>query len=138
MGRRTGERAGAVRQAATYVEAHAERAMLVEDIATACGLHVRTLYRSFTREYKLTPKRYLRQCRLERVRADLLTASRGTTVTTVAIRHGITHLGRFAKEYALAFGEPPSSTLRRAASGVTATPQDALGAGSGQEDACVA
>ncbi|BCS30981.1 hypothetical protein TBR22_A01820 [Luteitalea sp. TBR-22] len=104
----------AVRQAATFVEANAEQPMSVDDIASACGLHVRTLYRNFNSEFRLSPKRYLRRCRLDRIRADLLVARPGLTVTTVAIRHGVTHLGRFAREYAAAFGEPPSATLRRA------------------------
>jgi transcriptional regulator GlxA family with amidase domain len=34
-------------------------------------------------------------------------------VTTVALRHGFTHLGRFSAYYQSAFGELPRTTLRR-------------------------
>ncbi len=103
-----------VRVAAEYVQTHADRPLSVAEIATAAGLHVRTLYRDFTRQYRLTPMQFVRQCRLARIRADLLTAGAGTTVTAVAMQHGVTHLGRFARDYARAFGEAPSATLQRA------------------------
>jgi len=115
---KTGDVQGAAaRRAATFVRAHAEQALSVDDIAAACGLHVRTLYRSFASEYRLTPKRYLLQYRLDRIRAALLVAGQGATVTTIAVDHGVTHLGRFARAYTLSFGEPPSATLRRATEG---------------------
>jgi AraC-like DNA-binding protein len=56
----------------------------------------------------------LRKKRLAQARADLAAAAPGTTVTSVALDCGFTHLGRFSLDYAKEFGEPPSETLRRA------------------------
>src|SRR5215471_3586027 len=47
------------------------------------------------------------------IRSELRSASPGLTVTEVATRHGFVELGRFAAQYRAAFGENPSTTLRR-------------------------
>ena len=36
-----------------------------------------------------------------------------TQITTVALRHGFSHLGRFSAFYQSTFGEVPSATLHR-------------------------
>jgi AraC-like DNA-binding protein len=96
------------------MNAHGDNPMSVGDIAAACGLSVRTLHRAFIREFQTSPVQFLKRRRLERIRADLLAAAPGTTVTRAAFERGIAHLGRFAREYFAAFGESPSDTLRRA------------------------
>lgn len=103
----------AVHRAAGYISMNGHDSMCIGEIAKACGTSVRTLYRSFVREYGTTPKRYLKGWRLDQIRAKLLSAEPGTTVTQVAFEYGVTHLGRFAQEYSRAFGESPSETLWR-------------------------
>jgi transcriptional regulator GlxA family with amidase domain len=57
---------------------------------------------------------YLRAVRLRRAHDRLLSADPHTaTVAAVALRCGITHLGRFSAAYRAAFGELPSATLHR-------------------------
>jgi transcriptional regulator GlxA family with amidase domain len=51
---------------------------------------------------------YVRNLRLERVRAALLTSAETTGM--IALDAGFTHLGRFAAAYRERFGELPSST----------------------------
>jgi TolB-like protein len=46
-------------------------------------------------------------------RRELLAASQQLSVTEVATRCGLNHLGRFATEYCRRYGESPSTTLRR-------------------------
>ena len=57
---------------------------------------------------------YLRDARLDRVRAELadLTGAPGVKVTEVAMKWGFHHLGRFSAAYRQRFGESPSETLR--------------------------
>ena len=102
------------RLAAAFLQANSDHRLSTGDVAAACRVSVRTLYRSFVREYGTTPLQFLRDSRLERIRAELLAAAPGATVTDTAFKWGITHLGRFSHEYARRFGEPPSATLRRA------------------------
>jgi transcriptional regulator GlxA family with amidase domain len=47
------------------------------------------------------------------VREELLRSDMDANVTTIAMRHGFVHLGRFSTQYRAAFGEGPSATLRR-------------------------
>ena len=101
----------AVRRAAGYISVNGHEPICTGDIARASGISVRTLYRSFVREYGTTPMQYLKRWRMDRVRVELLSAGPGTTVTRVAFEYGVTHLGRFAQEYSRAFGEAPSGTL---------------------------
>jgi transcriptional regulator GlxA family with amidase domain len=86
----------------------------VDRLASALGFSSRTLHRVVRRELGLSPMLLLRKARLAQARAELDAPGPGATVTTVALDCGFTHLGRFAREYARQFGEPPSETLRRA------------------------
>ncbi len=62
----------------------------------------------------MPPGRFLKLLRLNRVRRDLIRESCAErSVTSLAITHGFTELGRFAGEYRALFGELPSETLQR-------------------------
>ena len=52
--------------------------------------------------------------RLEQIRAQLQRSSIDTRIIDVMMSYGITHGGKFAKEYRQLFGEKPSDTLRQA------------------------
>ena len=68
----------------------------------------------FDKHLGTTPKHYIRQRKLERVRACLSDpVARVRNVTEVALDYGFLHLGRFSESYRSAFGELPSDTLRR-------------------------
>lgn len=102
-----------VRRAEEYALAHLGGALSVEDLARAAGVSLRCLQENFQTFRGVTPMQYVRERRMERVRADLSTATPGTSVTAVALRWGFTQLGRFAVEYRQLYGESPSETLRR-------------------------
>ncbi|MFG1836804.1 AraC family transcriptional regulator [Micromonospora sp. NPDC049175] len=102
-----------VRRACTLIADHHGEALTVGDVAEALRVSVRTLQDCFRRELRTTPTAYLRACRLDAAQRSLRAAEPGVSVTTVALRHGFVHLGRFATEYRTRFGESPSATLRR-------------------------
>ncbi|MFV2112543.1 AraC family transcriptional regulator [Micromonospora sp. LOL_025] len=102
-----------VQRACALMTEHRAEALTVGDVAEALRVSVRTLQDCFRRELQTTPMAYLRARRLDAVHATLRAAEPGTSVTSVALDHGFTHLGRFAGEYRSRFGESPSSTLRR-------------------------
>ncbi len=85
----------------------------IPEICTAVNVSERTLQYAFRRYVGMTPLAYLRVCRLNRVRSELLALGAETTVTTVALRYGFLHLGRFASDYKRLFGESPSRELAR-------------------------
>ncbi|MBO4271266.1 AraC family transcriptional regulator [Microbispora triticiradicis] len=103
-----------VKRAVRLIEEHAAEPLTVEDIAEAVGVSARALQEGFRRHLDKTPMGYLRDVRLDRVRAELTVTDRvAATVTDVAYRWGFAHLGRFSLVYRQRFGESPSETLRR-------------------------
>ncbi|MGE3257198.1 AraC family transcriptional regulator, partial [Pseudonocardia sp.] len=102
-----------VKQAVELIEGAPEKAWTVRELAAASGVGVRALEEGFRRYVGRSPTAYLREVRLDRVRAELLAAGpHERTVGEVAYRWGFGHLGRFARAYAQRFGETPSATLR--------------------------
>jgi transcriptional regulator GlxA family with amidase domain len=106
-----------MRRARDYIEQHIEEPMSVGDIAAFAGVSTRGLHLAFRKYHNTTPMAYLRDMRLERVRADLLRGDGWggpVSVTTTAIRWGFSHLGQFSASYCQRFGELPSQTKVRA------------------------
>jgi len=106
-----------VRRAQAYLDAQLGQGLIptVVEMYTAAGVSERTLQCAFRDQLGLSPSAYLRLRRLNGVRAELLTPTPDTTVTSVATHWGFLHLGRFARAYRALFGETPSETLTHAA-----------------------
>ena len=108
------ERTRRLRQAAEYVHAYADQAITSADIATAAGMHTRTLQLLMSEHLGSSPTNYVRHVRLDRARQDLLSSEPGSVlVSDVARRWGFGNLGRFSASYAARFGEYPRDTLAR-------------------------
>lgn len=76
----------------------------------------RTLNHAFMRVLGITPVSYIRNIRLNRVRADLQTGKRsGNSIADVAIHWGFWHMSLFSRYYKALFGELPSETRSRQA-----------------------
>jgi len=83
-------------------------------LARAVHLSLRSLQQGFQRDVGRPPMTYLRDVRLRRTHDELRAAAPdSTTVSAVASRWGIVHMGRFAAAYRRSFGEAPSQTLAR-------------------------
>lgn len=103
-----------LRRAIRFVHDHAGDDLEVADIATGADLSERGLQDLFRRRLAVTPMRYLREVRLDRVHLELMSPRGGVvTVRDVAQRWRFAHLGRFAAAYRQRFGESPNQTLRR-------------------------
>lgn len=104
----------ALRRAVAYIEAHAEKAVSVTDVAAAAGVGARALQYAFRRHYDTTPLQYLRRVRLERAHRDLQAGDPvdGDTVVKIATRWGFVSASRFAASYRAAYGTTPVHTLR--------------------------
>ena len=99
-------------RAQEYIEQHAHEPLTAGAIAAYAGISVRSLFVSFRKYRDTTPMAYLKDLRLDRVRAELgqPSACRGS-VTRTALRWGFSHFGQFSAAYRLRFGELPSQTL---------------------------
>lgn len=112
--RRDRSESGPVWHARALLEERPEEPWSTSSLALRVHLSVRSLQDGFARELGVSPMKYLQQVRLRRARDRLRDASPSeTTVAVVASGLGLSHLGRFAAAYRLAFGESPSETLRR-------------------------
>ncbi|ALD91035.1 AraC family transcriptional regulator [Cupriavidus gilardii CR3] len=101
-----------VRRAIEYIHANARAALGLADIALAARVSIRTLQAGFARFKGFTPMGYVKRVRLEGVHADLRTAGAEQSIADIARRWGFSHLGQFARDYRMAFGETPSQTRR--------------------------
>ncbi|WXL25831.1 AraC family transcriptional regulator [Ectopseudomonas mendocina] len=102
-----------VKLAADYIQANPEENITVECLTAISGVSGRTLFAGFAKFLGMSPMRYLRDVRLDRVHHDLLDPSKPRSVTQVATRWGFYQLGRMASDYRKRFGESPRETLVR-------------------------
>jgi len=83
-------------------------------LALELGISLRSLTEACSGSIGLPPGRFLKLRRLNRIRRDLIRCRADErTVTSLAVEHGFTELGRFAGDYKRLFGELPSETLAR-------------------------
>lgn len=102
-----------VRRAIDFMRANLSQPITIGDMAKASNVSVRSLQKGFRDFRTTTPMAYLQHLRLEAAHRELQDAAPGLTVAAIALKWGFTHLGRFAVDYKLRFGQFPSQTLRR-------------------------
>ncbi|WP_116655038.1 AraC family transcriptional regulator [Pelagibacterium sediminicola] len=102
-----------VRKAKQVIQEHYASPITVASVASAVGVSLRSLQKSFRDQGEGTPRQYLSSVRLDRARECLKIGMQGS-VTEIACDCGIMHLGRFSLEYRRRFGETPSATFRTA------------------------
>lgn len=87
------------------------------ELARVAGVSRRVLEMSFKENLSISPARFLRWNRMNRVHSDLIAAEpHATLVKHIAAQWGFAEMGRFAVEYKWLFGESPSETLACAGS----------------------
>lgn len=102
-----------IHDALEFIDAHLLEPLSVSVVCERTGVGIRTLQRHFMREMGIGPVAYIKARRLNAARRSLIAAdAEDISVSRVAGDHGITQLGRFAREYHRFFGELPSETLR--------------------------
>ncbi len=107
---RSHERQRSVREAIEIMEQQAADELTIGRLCTLSGVSWRTLDRGFRETFGIGPKAYLNRLRLSRVRTDLLHIGKDRRIADVANDWGFWHMGQFAKDYRLMFGELPSET----------------------------
>jgi transcriptional regulator GlxA family with amidase domain len=94
---------------------HPNRQLHMPELCALIGVTERTLRSCCAEFLGISPTRYVLLRRLKQVRIALRDADPvRSNVADIARGHGFTELGRFAGAYRNAFGEAPSTTLRRA------------------------
>lgn len=81
----------------------------IPEICNFAAASARSLSRGFQERFGLSTKQYIVATRLSAARRKLLGGK--ASVTEAASQYGFWHLGRFASDYRVMFGELPSVTL---------------------------
>ena len=90
----------------------AGESLTLADIAKETGVSARTLQAGFKHFRSQSPMAYLRDYRLDQVKAALKKAGPDVRVSAIAWRWGFSNMSRFASLYSERFGEKPRDTLR--------------------------
>ncbi|MCL4798522.1 MAG: AraC family transcriptional regulator [Burkholderiales bacterium] len=99
-----------VKRAIDYIHANLAEPITLACLVRASGVAGRTLLKHFREVHGVSPMRFVRNLRLQRVREELA-AGKVDRVVTSAMRWGFSHPGRFAADYRRRYGESPSATL---------------------------
>ena len=102
-----------VRRAEAYIAANWDKPLEIETLAEVTGSSVRSIFRAFKQSRGYTPFEFAKRLRLNHAKRMLEEAESGGSVTSVCFACGFSDLGRFSKDFALAFGERPSDVLKR-------------------------
>jgi AraC-like DNA-binding protein len=95
-----------LKRADRFIVEHADDRIIVSDLATHCGVSLRTLENAFNQFRGLTPVAHIRNLRLDRARLAL--SEQTATISEIAARNGFRSVTTFALEYRKRFGTTPS------------------------------
>lgn len=104
------------RRAYRYIVNHlSERNLCIREVAAEIGVTERALQSVFRSHLGISPTELIRRCRMERIRAELLSpSSKMTSIFEAAQRWGIFNRSTLASAYRSYFKETPNETLMRA------------------------
>jgi AraC-like DNA-binding protein len=94
-----------------YIDENIRDEIAAEDLAEIANVSVRSIYNSFSNAFSTTPRKYIKDRKLSRIRDELRSGS-VRNITEAAFSYGFMHLGRFSCDYKKLFGELPSETKR--------------------------
>ena len=107
-----GARARVALGAQKFIEGSYRGPVHLQEICRKTGVGVRSLQRCFREYFGFTITDYIKTVRLESSHRELAAAdSRADSVTTIALKNGFTHLGRFSVAFHERYGETPSKFL---------------------------
>lgn len=108
------DRQRALQAALDFIYTQPHDAVTVRDLCRATGNSERVLQYAFRSHFDITPGAYLKATRLASIRRQLRQSSpQKGTISNLANEWGFWHMGQFAADYRLHFGELPSETLHR-------------------------
>ncbi|MGY4879328.1 AraC family transcriptional regulator [Vreelandella aquamarina] len=95
--------------AKTYVHAHLETDMSLDDICQAAHLSKYHFLRLFRQHYGITPHQYVINCRINAARSEL---DAGEPLNNVALRFGFADLSHFNRRFKRIYGMTPHQYQR--------------------------
>ena len=102
----------ALREARDYIAGHAADPIDLSQLAGSLGISARAMQAGFRRQYGISAREFITQCRLELAREQLQAADQRASVSDIAFASGFANLSHFAIKYRERYGELPSTTKR--------------------------
>jgi AraC family ethanolamine operon transcriptional activator len=98
-----------------YINSDLTVSRSIPELSRVANVDERTLRNMFNEHFSLSPQKFLKSYRLNKVRSTLLKSNDlNTKVADIANQYGFWHMGQFAADYRMLFGELPSRTLANA------------------------
>lgn len=98
-----------IAQATDWLKAHLNEPVIIEDLASRCGMSVSSFHQHFKEITQLSPLQYQKSLRLMESRR--LIKMNGTQISQIAMQVGYESPSQFSREYKRLFGISPSSDL---------------------------
>jgi len=98
-----------IAQATDWIKSHLSEHIMVEDLASRCGMSVSGFHQHFKEVTQLSPLQYQKSLRL--MEAKRLIKMYGVQISQVAMQVGYESPSQFSREYKRLFGVSPSSDL---------------------------
>ena len=94
-----------------YIDENLKNDITLEELSDVSLVSVRSIYNMFASSFSTTPRNYIKNRKLNKVREELL-SGRAKNITEIAFDYGFMHLGRLSCDYKKVFGELPSETRK--------------------------
>jgi AraC-like DNA-binding protein len=101
------------REVEGWMRDHLAERFDIADVSLRFRVSRRELEYAFRSTFAESPRAYLHSLRLNAAHAALIKSTEGTSVTEIALSHGLTHLGRFPAQYRSLFGHRPADLLKQ-------------------------
>lgn len=98
-----------IAQATDWLKAHLNEPVIIEDLASRCGMSVSSFHQHFKEITQLSPLQYQKSLRL--MEARRLIKMNETQISQIAMQVGYESPSQFSREYKRLFGISPSSDL---------------------------
>ena len=102
-----------LQRALQYIHNNIQYNISSEDLERISGVSKQKLSKAFRDRMKVSFNSYIRHYRLKCIYQELSLAQDKKNITSIAMKWGVNHLGRFSIEYKQQFGESPSDTIRK-------------------------
>lgn len=100
-----------IAQATDWIKSHLNEPIMVESLASRCGMSVSGFHQHFKEITQLSPLQYQKSLRLMKAKRLIKIHGQGAQISQIAMQVGYESPSQFSREYKRLFGVSPSSEL---------------------------
>ncbi len=100
-----------IAQATDWIKSHLNEPIMVESLASRCGMSVSGFHQHFKEITQLSPLQYQKSLRLMEAKRLIKIHGQGAQISQIAMQVGYESPSQFSREYKRQFGVSPSSEL---------------------------